>query len=250
MRALTSALFAIGLATLAFPALAASQSQQGPCQLAAAQSLASWPFEIQFVPSTPSWNADHSAVALLTMQNQYFSSKSSPFARNSIPTSLAFYTPRVSFKIAPYVTYAQTIDGRSCAQVVGARLVVANAGQIHLSRELAVRNCVSRTALNHQLKHHRATEMTIAAILKDSEEIKKMIFAVYAQQGAAGTSPEQIAKQLLTMELAATQEIARKTDTSIRINRKQHVETNDNFKELYNSCDGEFSKASKLAAKG
>lgn len=226
---------------------AAPPNQFGPCQLATPQSIATWPFEISYVETPPVWNADKSAADLLVMQTQYFSGKSSPFMRNSIPPELGYYAPQLSFKIVPFVTYAQTIDGRSCAQVVGAKLVVTHAAQIYLARELAVRNCVSRSVLSHQLKHGKAISMTIKAALKDDADVKKAIFATYERQGAAGRDALGIAKQLSIMEAAATASLSATVQKNARVNRKQFVETRDNFEQLYSSCNGEFKIASKLA---
>lgn len=228
-------------------AAAAPPNQFGPCQLSTPQNISTWAFDISYVETAPVWNADKSAADLLVMQTQYFSGKSSPFIRNSIPPELGYYSPQLSYKIQPFVTYSQTIDGRACAQVVGAKLVVTHAAQIYLARELAVKNCVSRSVLSHQLKHGKAVSMTIKAALKDEQEMKKVIFATYQRQGAAGRDAAGIAKQLSIMESAATATLSSDVQKYAKTNRKQFVETKANFDALYSSCNGEFKTASKLA---
>lgn len=230
-------------------AAASSKSTFGPCQLDKVQNVQSWPFETQYVKENPTWTASRSAVDLQLAQTQYFSGKSSPFMRSSMPAELAFYQPEVRFEIKPFVTYSQTIDGRSCAKVVGAKLVVTHAATIHLARELSERSCVSRSALSHQLLHDKATKLTLEAILADKEEVKKQVFAVYEKQGAAGIDTSDIARQLAAMEKLAVRGLVERASVSIRANRKQHVETATNFQNLYRSCGREFEKASKLAEK-
>ena len=241
----------LGLSWLAAsPVFAAgTKATVGACQLDKAQDVSSWPFETQYVKQTASWTATKSASDLLLAQTQYFSGKSSPFMRSSMPAELAFYEPEVRFQIQPFVTYSRTIDGRVCAKVVGAKLVVTHAATIHLARELAERSCVSRAALSHQLVHDQATKLTIEAILADKEEVKKQVFATYEKQGAAGRDQAEVAKQLETMEKSAVRAITERATVSIRANRKQHVETAKNFQTLYGSCNGEFEKASQLAEK-
>jgi hypothetical protein len=232
------------------PAWAAgNKATFGPCQLDKAQNFQTWPFEIQYVKELPSWTAEKSAADLQLAQTQYFSGKSSPFMRSAMPAELGYYEPTVRFEVKPFVTYSQTIDGRPCAKVVGARLVANHSSVIYLARELSERNCVSRSALSHQMLHDKVAKMTIEALLGDKEEIKNQVFAIYEKQGAAGRTQEEIAKQLGLMGKAATRAAQEKTNMSIRANRKQHVETAANFKNLYRSCSGEFEKASKLAEK-
>lgn len=219
----------------------------GPCQLQATQDEAKWAFDTEYLYETPRWSAEKSAADLLTAQAQYFSGKSSPFMHNSIPAELAFYDPHAEFKIQPYVTYTQTIDGRYCAQVVGAKLVIKHSPEIMLARELAIKNCVSRAALNHQLKHDAVAASQLKAIAQAKADAKKIIFPTYEKQGAAGRTTQDVARQLLAMEKAATIELAGRFQNELRMMRKQTVETQRNFTALYSTCQGEFEKASALA---
>lgn len=222
----------------------------GPCQLMMSQDEKKWAFDVEYIYETPTWNAKKSAADLLLAQAQYFSGKSSPFIKNGIPPELGYYEPGVSFNIKPFVTYTQTLDGRSCAQVVGAKLIVKQSPEIYLARELAVRNCVSRAALSHQLKHDKAAIDEARAIVAAKEETKKLVFPTYEKQGAAGLSADEIARQLVNMEKAATQQLYTQYQQNLLLNRKQQVETRSNFIALYGSCNGEFQKASDLARNG
>ena len=220
---------------------------QGACQLQASQEIGKWPFAIEYDYKKPEWIADKSAADLLTSQAQYFSGKNSPFMHNKIPTELGFYEAHVRFEIQPYVTYTKTIDGRTCAQIVGAKLVIHHAPQIKLARELAERNCVSRSALSQQLKHNDATIATIKELMAAPQDAKADIFPTYEKQGAAGKTAIEIAQQLVVMQTAATAALENDFTLKLRSARLQSVETRDNFTELYSSCEGEFEKASSLA---
>lgn len=226
---------------------ASSTANQGPCQLDASQDEKKWPFEIEYQYATPNWSATKTATELMTMQAQYFSGKSSPFQKNKIPPELAFYLPQVKFKIQTYVKYNQTLDGRTCAQVVGGKLIAIHEPEVLLARELAAKNCVSRSALSHQLKHDKATIEELKILLADKTEIKKIIFPTYEKQGGAGRTTEDIARQLIVMEKSATQELYNRFEANVRLARRQKVETAANFNELYSTCQGEFEKASSLA---
>jgi hypothetical protein len=226
---------------------ASSTANQGPCQLDASQEEKKWPFEIEYQYKTPNWSANKTATELMTMQAQYFSGNSSPFQKNKIPPELAFYLPQVKFKIQTYVKYNQTIDGRTCAQVVGGKLIAIHEPEVLLARELAAKNCVSRAALSHQLKHDKAAIEELKTILADKAEIKKLIFPTYEKQGGAGKTTEDIARQLLVMEKAATHALYTRFEENLRLARRQNVETAANFNELYSMCQGEFAKASSLA---
>jgi uncharacterized protein (DUF2147 family) len=239
-------LFVFGLAAYSASSWA-NGPQVGPCQLQVTQNEAKWAFDVEYMYEMPKWSAEKSAAELLTLQAQYFSGKSSPFMHNSIPSELAFYDPHAEFKILPFVTYTQTIDGRYCAQVVGAKLVIKHAPEILLARELAIRNCVSNSALKHQFKHDQVAVAQLKAIAKAKEEAKKLIFPTYEKQGAAGRTTEEIARQLASMEKTAVAELGARFQNDLRILRRQNVETQRNFADLYSSCQGEFEKASALA---
>lgn len=247
MRTLLFSFIATALASTLPLSLHAGNLPGGLCQLQASQTEAKWAFDVEYVYETPRWSAEKSAADLLTAQAQYFSGKSSPFMHNSIPAELAFYDPHAEFKIQPYVTYTQTLDGRYCAQVVGAKLVIKHSPEVLLARELAAKNCVSRAALTHQLKHDFVAAKELKAIAQAKAETKNSIFPTYEKQGAAGRSLDDVARQLSTMEKSATQEINARFQNNLRMLRKQSVETQRNFAELYSTCQGEFEKASALA---
>lgn len=250
MRSPPLALLAIVFSSMLAPAAIAGGPAGGPCQLPASQNESRWAFDVDYVYEAPRWSADKSAAELQTAQAQYFSGKSSPFMHNNIPAELAFYDPHAEFKIQPYVTYAPTLDGRYCAQVVGAKLIIKHSPEIFLARELSAKNCVSRAALTHQLKHDLVAANELKAIALAKAEAKKIIFPFYERQGAAGRAADDIARQLSVMEKAATQELSARFQNTLRQLRKQTVETPRNLTELYSTCQGEFEKASSLAQPG
>lgn len=219
----------------------------GACQLQTSQQETAWPFEIEVITPNPSWSATKTAVELYSLQSKFIANKASPYAKTKIPPELGFYQANLSLKITPYVTYTQTIDGRQCAQVVGAKLTISQAPEILLPKELAARNCVSRAALSHQLRHHEATVALLREIAATKDEVKSEIFPTYQKQGAAGQTSEQIALALRDMERAATAGLQAKISRSLLNDRKQKVITQEIFSQLYASCSGEFEKASSLA---
>lgn len=241
--------FLLALAPLASYAGVNGNPTSGPCQLGAAQDLGKWPFEIEYVYVKPKWSADLSAADLLIRQAQYYSGKNSPFAKNQIPTELSFYSSKVSLRLQPYVTYSTTIDSRTCAQVVGAKLIITQDADIMLAKELASKNCVSKAALNQQLMHDKVIAEELKSLLdeKPKQNIKATIFTIYEKQGAAGRYAEDINKQLQNMEKTALAPIDAELQGMLKNARLRRVETRENFIELYKQCDGEFEKASALA---
>lgn len=253
MKLKISSIATLVLAVAAHSAFGAQQnakqqgSKSGPCQLAPYQTSEQWPLEIEYAYKNPSWSSTKSAAALLLEQAQYFKTTINPFAKTSIPAELAFYLPNIRLKLMPYVTYAQTIDGRSCAQVVGAKLVINHEPEIELANELAAKNCVSRAALRHQMKHDQAVIEEIKEWLKTSNEVKAAIFTTYEKQGAAGRTADDISRQLVEMEKMSTPGILAKLNEKVKVRRRETVETRANLTELYSSCNGDFEKASRLA---
>ena len=225
----------------------ATWAQSGACQLQASQQEKNWPFEIEVSAPMPTWSATRGAAELYKAQSKFLSNNASPFAKNKIPPELGYYQPNISLKITPYVTYTQTIDGRRCAQVVGAKLIISQTPEILLPKELAARNCVSRTALEHQLRHHAATGEALRAVAADKADIKSEIFPIYQKQGAAGGTPMEVLQALEALEHAATGPLYGKISKLLLQERKNKVITQDIFGQLYAACSGEFEQSSALA---
>ena len=227
----------------------ASENASGPCQVDKKQEAASWPFEIGYEKSRPELKFTKSAKELKTMHAQFFSGKSSPFMKNSIPPELGFYDAGISYKVETHVVYQKAIDGRSCAKVVGARLLVKHAPIIYLAKELSARNCVSKTALSFQLMHDTVVENMMMNVFgkSPSPKVKELVFAAYEKKGAAGFTSKEIAQQLTLMESEATGELAAMVGQENKNVRKTQIYTEKNFHDLYSACDGDFKAASELA---
>lgn len=221
----------------------------GACQLPTSPQINSWSFDVELASTPPVWSARRTAEEIFKAQTKYLSAKSSPFAKSSIPSELGFYDPNIAYSVQPKINYGQTIGGYQCAQIIGAKLVIKQVPEIYLPRELAAGNCVSRMALAHQLKHHRATTEALQRVVKSPQELKAELFPTYQFQGATGENSAEISGQLSQMENEATSVLRGKMARLVLASRLQNVVTRDNFSQLYDSCQGEFEKASALAGK-
>lgn len=242
-------LFILFFASLIGPLAHADKLIAGFCQLNSVPSIQNWPFSVQLDSTKPVWSAELTASELQTRQAQYFSGRASPFMRNSVPPELGFYSPGLDLHIEPFLTYHKTVDGRSCAQVVGAKLHLIQKPEILLAKELADRGCVARSALAQQLKHHEATTQVLQSLLAQDQqnEAKKMIFEIYKFQGAAGVTPDQILQQLQDLERQATAPLIALINPAIQQARRQMALTKNGLAALYSSCNGEFGTTASLA---
>ena len=236
-------------ACLLLPAVAHAEKTMTFCQLDEIQNVQHWPFSIIIDSEAPSLDVSKTAASLMVQQAQYFSGKSSPFMKNNIPPELGFYQPNVTFLISPYVTYSQTLDGRECAKVVGAKMILKHRPIIYLAKELAAKNCVSRAALSQQFLHNDVTIDLLKYIKSNEEEIKAEVFSIYETQGASGKDRAEISRQLSLMERTATSGLFSKFYKDVLVERRERVITRDIFAKLYSSCNGDFEKASELGKK-
>lgn len=219
------------------------------CQPSMEMNIKDWGFSIRAVSRTAEWTGRKNAAEILRMQANYYSQKSSPFARNGLFPTLSFYDANLKFRIIPMLTYAKTLSGETCATVTSAVLEVDHAPVIYLASELSERSCVARSALAHQLKHDEVTRAALAELEKKSEKFKPEIFAVYKDSGAAGRSMSELREGLGKLEQEATKSVAQAFSKYLRGNRISIVENPNNLSALAESCQGTFKEYVGLAKK-
>lgn len=208
-----------------------------------------WPFQLKIIPSKkPVVFSNYSAKDVFQLQKQYFSEKSSPFLHYTRPPELSFYAHGLKLELDPLLKRTLTTDGRTCAQVVGATLIVHHEPKILLASELQLRSCVSNQAILIQLEHHKITQKAIAAFLRPQEQqrARGIIYEYFKNKGPAAPTLKSLSDQISKMSTESVSRIDSQADAYIR-NVRRGLYTQEFIDSINAACSGDFQKAAGLS---
>lgn len=219
------------------------------CQHPSNITFDNFAYELAFEIDKPILNSQKSASNLSTMQSQYYSEKTGPFAKNIMPPTLGFFLPNIEVNIAPQISYSATLNNKHCASVHSASITIKAAPEIFLSSELTARDCVATQALLHQLKHQQVLENLLKEAKEKKEIFKEDILSVYKPFGIAGEKTEDIEKGLDIQRKKIESLILKRLLPVLKKQQRTTIDNNKNLSELINSCNGAFAKTIELGLK-